>query len=115
MKDRSVDKVFEYKNVQVIYMVDYDQFDCVIDPGFKLTIRQRLIIKDLVDIEYNDRWSVRRLVSDIIHKKFVDIKTYNSKKFYGIYEAEIFMNGVFINDYINKQITKMQSIVPVND
>jgi hypothetical protein len=97
-------KVFEYKNVKVIYIVDYQQFDCVIDLGCKLTIRQRLAVKGLADVDYKQWSTVKRLLSDTILNTLVDIKTYNSKNFYGIYDAEIFINGEFINSVLNKQI-----------
>lgn len=107
MTQQSVDKpikVFEFKNVKVIYIVDYQQFDCIVDLGCKLTINQRIAVKDQAQVAYKDYGAVKRLLSDLVLGQLVDIKTYNTKKFYGIYEAEIFLNGVYINDLLNAKI-----------
>ena len=107
IEDGAVEKVYEFNYVKVIYIVDYQQFDCVIDLGCKITIRQRISVRGLMEVNYKDWSKVKRILSDMLLGKNIQLKTYNSKKFYGIYEADIFIEGECVNPLLNKQIQEL--------
>ena len=97
---------------KVNYIVDRRTVDIVIQEGFMGTDLIRCQIKDFPNINFKYYKEIKRIVSDVLHKKrvWVRVDDFSNTPFYRVWEAELYELDDTNHDIFNKGVEGLKSL-----